>query len=178
MSQETRLEAQRRLSPANRASVSSRTRRAPDSSPIATRSPTRSQPKYPLPVGTDDVSKDPGSYSIRSGAPQDAAVSAALAKVHCDDTETIVEEGIDSRQQGQMPSLEALLIQSLRKQLALTDRMTSVETAVEKANKVARTRTMDDTFLNSVQPSTKNSAEAQGTTPCSNYQKGINIRNI
>lgn len=62
--------------------------------------------------------------------------------------------------------------------LALTDRMASVETEVEKANESVRTRTLDDAVIKSVHASTKKSAEAQGTTPSNNYRKVIDTRNL
>lgn len=163
MEPETRLEAQRRVTTANRASKIW-TRRTPDSRPATTRTPTRSEPKSSPPVGTDGVFKHPSSSAVIVAAPRDAAVSALLALMHRDDTVTLGEEGIDSRDQYQTPYLEDLLRQSLIIQRALTDRMTSVDTAVENCNEATRTRNLEDAVLKTVQTSTKNSAEAKGTT--------------
>lgn len=73
-------------------------------------------------------------YQVSSVAiesyPLDAAVSASLAQVHRDDTDTIEEEWIDYLQQVQTPSLEDHFRQYLIMQRTLTDRMTSVDTTV------------------------------------------------
>lgn len=98
--------------------------------------------------------------------------------MHRDDTGKLGEEGIDSRQKNQTLSLEDLLRQSLRMQHALTDHMTSVETAVKNSNEAARTRTLQYTVLKAVQALIKNSAEAHETTPGNNLKKVIYTRNI
>lgn len=71
--------------------------------------------------------------------------------MHREYTVTLGEEGIDSHQQGQNPSLEDLLRQSLRMKRALTDLVVSVETSVEKSNEAVRTRTLDDAVVKAVQ---------------------------
>lgn len=63
-------------------------------------------------------------------------------------------------------------------QRALTDLMTGFETAVKNSNKAARTRTLDEAFLNAVQAKTKNSAEAPGKTSGKKLQKGSDTRSI
>lgn len=126
MGTEIRFEAHSHVSAANRASAF-RTRRAPDSSPVSTLLPTRSKPKSPLPVRTDEVYKNQASSTDRTESPLDSAVSPALYQFIHEDTEKFGEEGIYSRQRGQTPSLEAILCQSLIMQRELTDLITRIE---------------------------------------------------
>lgn len=86
----------------------------------------RSPPKYPQLLGTDDIWKDLEISATVVGVPRDAAVSAALAQINREDTEKIGEEGIDSRQRGQTPSLWYLLRQSLSMQWSLADLITII----------------------------------------------------
>lgn len=76
------------------------------------------------------------------GDPRDAAVSAVLVKINREDTETLGEEGIDSRQKGPTQSLEDIR-QSLSMKRTLDDCMTVMEATTEKDNEAAKKKDLE-----------------------------------
>lgn len=148
MDMENLLEAQRRFVTANRASPS-RARRAPESSHAVTRSPKRSTKKSPLHVGMDDVSKDLESSASMEGVTKDASALVTLTQVHCEYMETLGEEGINSRQRGQEPSLDDLLRHYLHMKRDLASRINVTEATAEKVNETEKKRLLHDAVLQS-----------------------------
>lgn len=104
MSTEYRLESQRSVAEDNWASKS-QTRRARDFSTVSTRYPTLRPAKSPPLLGTDEEYRQPSSSSVRAEARLDSAVSAGLAQVHREDTETLGVEGVFYHHQYQKQSL-------------------------------------------------------------------------
>lgn len=94
--------------------------------------------KYPLRIGTDEVSKFTASYLVLEGARKEAKWSSEKDKDSREDTEELGKKGKNSRQKWQMKAVEDIVHQYLDIKRKLANRITIIEIIVKQATEASK----------------------------------------